>query len=158
MTSILSPARQERRKRAQKLMKPAYDRPKVNMSNRRKTIEPRQFILNSPDPTLTQAQVRSMILQTDFPPVWGPSMESEITSRLMSLGFLKIWCQCQEVHRIVRMRMSYGAGERPPAPAIKRLLRKMVRELGSPVTKGGTNVWVERDRIEAAIVMEQPVG
>jgi hypothetical protein len=157
VTGILSSARQERRERAQKFMRPAYDT-KANMSNGKKPIEPREFILNAPNPTLTQADVRDYLLQADFPPAWGLNMESEIRSRLTALGFLKIWCQCQEIHRIVRMRMSYGAGARPPAAAIKRLLRRMARELGSPVTSGGMNVWVERDRIEAAIVMEQPAA
>ena len=84
-------------------------------------------------------------------------MESELTSRLTALGFHKIWCQCQEVHRIVRMRMSYGAGEMPPAAAIKRLLRRVAKELGCEVSRGGMDVWVQRSRAEAAIVMEQPV-
>jgi len=83
-------------------------------------------------------------------------MESEIKSRLTALGFQKIWCECQEIHRIARLRMSYGLGEMPPAAAIKRLLRRVARELGSSVARGGMNVWVQRDRAEAAIVMEQP--
>src|SRR5258706_16074753 len=107
------------------------------MRKRTKSIEPRRFILDSPAPPLTEAEVRNFILRHDFPPSWGQSMETELKSRLTVLGFHQTWCQCQEIHRIVRMRMSYGLGEMPPAAAIKRLLRRIAKELGCGVSHGG---------------------
>lgn len=126
------------------------------MQKRKRPIKPRRFILNSPGRPLAQEEVREFVLQHDFPPTWGPLLESELKSCLTALGYEKIWCQCQEIHRIVRMRMSYGAGAMPPAAAIKRLLRRVARELGCPVTRRGMNVWVQRDRIEAAVVLTEP--
>src|SRR6266436_2477933 len=113
-----------------------------------KPIEPHQFIWNSPGRPLAQEEVREFVLQHDFPPPWGPSMESELKSHLTSSGFQKVWCQCLETHRVARIRMTCGAGEPPPAAEIRRLLRKVARALGSPVSRGGMNVWVQRDRIE----------
>src|SRR6266852_3574819 len=128
------------------------------MAKPTKPIEPHQFIRNSPSRPLAQADVREFVLENDFPPPWGASMEAHLTSHLAALGFQKIWCQCQEVHTIVRIRMNCGVGEPRPVAELKRLLRKVARALGSPVSRGGMNVWVRRDRIEAAIVMEQPAG
>jgi hypothetical protein len=63
-----------------------------------------------------------------------------------------------ETHPVAHIRMTCGAGEPPPPAEIKRLLRRVAKELGCAVPRNGNNVWVQRARIEAAIVMEQPAG
>lgn len=125
------------------------------MLKRSKPIEPRQFILNSPSPrpSLTQADVRGFILQHDFPPRWGADMEAELKSRLMALGFTKIWCECMETHRVAHIRMTCMADEPPLPAAIRRLLRRVGKELGCAVPANGNNVWVRRNRVHAAFVM-----
>ncbi len=58
-----------------------------------------------------------------------------------------------ELHPVAHLRMNVGAGQSRPVAQIKRVLRQVVRELGCAVTRGGMNVWVQRDRVEAAIVI-----
>ncbi len=126
------------------------------MANRTRSIEPREFILTNGRPH-TNDEIRDWILVHQFPPEWGVDMEVELVKYLTEEGFSKIWCQCLETHRVARIRMSCGAGETRPIAEIRRVLRRVARKLACPIPKGGLNVEVRRDRVDAAVVMEQPV-
>jgi hypothetical protein len=127
-----------------------------HMPKAQKPIEPREFILTNGRPH-TNDEIRDWILSYQFPPEWGVDMEVELVRLLTAEGFSNIWCQCLETHRVARVRMTCGAGEPRPVAEIRRVLRRVARKLGSPIPKGGLNVEVRRDRVDTAVVMEQPV-
>ena len=125
------------------------------MANRTRPIEPRQFILTHARPH-TNDEIRDWIIAHRFPPEWGLDMQVEVVNYLTIEGFSNIRCQCLETHRVARIRMSCGAGETRPIAEIRRVLRRVARKLGSPIPKGGLNVEVRRDRVDAAVVLDQP--
>src|SRR5689334_20637384 len=121
-------------------------------------VQPREFILESPAPPLSQAEVRSFVLGHNFPPPWGAPIASELTSSLTALGFQGVRCRCLEEHPVAVLRMRLGAKQMLPVVAIRRLLRRAANDFGCTIPRGGLNCAVRGNRVEAEIVLDYPGG
>jgi hypothetical protein len=126
------------------------------MDEQSQPVEARKFILASPEAPLTQQEVRSFVLRHTFPPPWGPAMEQALREGLTAAGCRVSRCSCMETHRVVILRFKRNdAGQRDTA-AIRRLLRTIVRELGSNISSSGLNCTVRQGSVEAELVLTEP--
>jgi len=61
-------------------------------------------------------------------------------------------------HPVAEIRMTCDTGEPPPMREMRRLLRKVVRGIGSEIMPSGLNCLVRQNRVEAELVLTESVA
>jgi hypothetical protein len=100
--------------------------------------------------------VRRFIMASRFPPPWGPAMETALRDSLVAAGCKVSRCSCMAEHRVAIVRFRCPEAGHYQVAAIRRLFRRVVRELGANVPANGLNCAVRRNRVEIEAVVEQP--
>ena len=80
-------------------------------------------------------------------------MERELRAGLAAAGFTVTRCRCHEPDHIAEIRMTCGAGRPRLVAEVRRRLRRVVREIGSIIPRGGFNCAVRRNRVQAELVL-----
>ena len=113
------------------------------------------FIMSQPEkPDSTLA--RRFILAQQFPPPWGRMMEQALREGLTAAGCRVTRCSCMEEHRVAIVRFRCDGAAQPQVAAVRRLFRRVVRELGASLPSNGLNCAVRRNRVEIEAVVDEP--
>ena len=82
-------------------------------------------------------------------------MAQALREGLTAAGCRLTRCDCMETHRVAIVRLNCPEADSEPR-AIRRLFRRVVRELGASVPANGLNCAVRRNRIEIEAVVQEP--
>jgi len=128
------------------------------MPNQTEPIHAKQFIMTGPTlPAQPDGDlVRRFILSSRFPPPWGPAMEQALREGLTAAACKVGRCSCMAEHRVAVVCFKCPEAGHYQVAAIRRLFRRIVRELGASVPTNGLNCAVRRNRVEIEAVVEQP--
>jgi len=135
-------------------------------------VNARDFILEVPPPppvylqvplkevgdVLTPERAREYILEHQFPPVWGQELEGEIRRRLAQAGMRCTLCRCLGEHPVVEMRMTKAPDRPMTVREFKRLIRGIAGQLGLRIAPDSLVASLAGQRVEAAMVLENPAA
>lgn len=102
--------------------------------------------------------VRCFIMAHQRPPPWGPMMEQALREGLTAAGCNVTRCTCMAEHPVVILRFKCQDAARCDTATIRRLLRRVVRELGSNISSGGLNCVLRQWKVEAELVLTEPTA